>query len=339
MDTLSRSPLRNNQRLLAAHKPLLAYDETCDFTAWQESARKKLMKLLGLPFVSCADDFRVEKEEERDGYLDKRCTFQSEKGYYVPCHVLLPEKHNGKLPLVVCLQGHSTGMHISLGISKYEEDDYEIIFGGQRDFALQAIKQGYAALVIEQRNFGECGGAAEGRPNCYQSTMAGLLMGRTTIGERVWDVSRGLDIIEKYFTEIDMNRIICLGNSGGGTTTFYASCIETRISYSVPSCAFCSFDESIVPIQHCTCNYVPSIRKYFDMGDMAGLIAPRYFIPVCGRYDTIFPLAGVEASYKTACNLYRAAGVPERCQLVIGEGGHRFYSEPTWSIVRRFMAE
>ena len=33
------------------------------------------------------------------------------------------------------------------------------------------------------------------------------------------------------------------------------------------------------------------IRKYFDMGDIAGLMADRNLVIVCGKTDRIFPLA------------------------------------------------
>ena len=103
---------------------------------------------------------------------------------------------------------------------------------------------------MEQRNFGECGGKDNGETNCYNSSMAALLIGRTTIGERCWDISRGIDILEKEFADIYSGYLICMGNSGGGTATFYASCLEDRINASMPSCAVCSFDDSIGAMRH-----------------------------------------------------------------------------------------
>ena len=61
-----------------------------------------------------------------------------------------------------------------------------------------------------------------------------------------------------------------MGNSGGGTATYYAACLDERISLAMPSCAVCSWDQSIAVKRHCACNYVPYIANYFDMGDMGG---------------------------------------------------------------------
>ena len=71
-----------------------------------------------------------------------------------------------------------------------------------------------------------------------------LLLGRTMIGERVWDVSRANDALGA-FPEVDVDRVACMGNSGGGATTFYAACLEPRIRVAMPSCSVCTYRDSI----------------------------------------------------------------------------------------------
>jgi dienelactone hydrolase len=330
-------PHQHNLELMKAIKPSMAYDNSEPFEEWQARAAEKLNELLGLPFKKCDDRFTVEYTKKHDDFTETRFLFQSEEGYYVPCHLLVPAGAKKPLPVAICLQGHSKGMHISLGRPKYPGDE-ETIKGGDRDFAIRVIKEGYCALTIEQRNFGECGGNEKG-PDCYNSSMAALLIGRTTIGERVWDVQRAIDVLEKYFPQqVDKGNIICMGNSGGGTATFYAACLETRIKYAMPSCAVCTYEDSIGAMHHCACNFVPNIRKYFDMGDLAGLIAPRYFIIVCGKDDRIFPLNGVQKSFEIVKTLYQAAGVPDNCKLIVGNEGHRFYADDAWPVMNAFIS-
>jgi hypothetical protein len=150
-------------------------------------------------------------------------------------------------------------------------------------------------------------------------------------------VQRGLDVALANFPEIDRNKIICMGNSGGGTTTFFASCLETRIGYSMPSSYFCSIDDCIGAMHHCACNFVPNIRLYFDMGDLAGLIAPRPLVIVSGITDPIFPQAGVQKAFKEAQRMYAGAGASEKLKLVTGEGGHRFYADLGWGAMNQFL--
>ena len=328
-DARNFNPHVHNLVKLQSITPSMRYDGKEDYAQWVLKAREKLKDLLGLPLISCEDKFQIEYVSENDTFKEVRFSFQSEEGYFVPCHFLVPT--NAKLPCqtVICIQGHSKGMHISMGRIKFDGDE-KTINGGDRDFAVRALKNGFCALVIEQRGMGECGGTPQG-PACYIPTMTNLLIGRTTIGERVWDVSRAIDILEKYFPEADTKNLICLGNSGGGTTTFYASCIDERIKTVIPSCSVCSFDDSIAVMVHCSCNFIPGIRNYFDMGDLAGLIAPRDLIVVCGKDDKIFPLHGVKKTYEIIERMYKAAGAG-RCKLVVGSGGHRFYADDAWAI-------
>jgi len=124
--------------------------------------------------------FRIEYQVSHQTFNETRFVFQSEEGFFVPCHFLVPKNAAVSLPLVICVQGHNTGMHISMGRSKYPQDEETI-----------------------------------------KSSLAALLIGRTVIGERVWDLQRVLDVTLKNFPEADKNKIICMGNSGEGTTTFF----------------------------------------------------------------------------------------------------------------------
>jgi hypothetical protein len=323
------------RQLTARISPSLRWNGKENFIIWQEKARTKLTELLGLPFQKCEDKFQIEYREDRGDFTETRFLFQSEEGFFVPCHLWVPANASGPLPMAVCLQGHSTGMHISLGRPKYPGDE-ETIKGGDNDFAVRIIKEGYCAMAIEQRSFGELGGGGNG-PACTVPSMTALLIGRNAMGERVWDVERALDVVEKYFPEVDKNKFICMGNSGGGATAFFAGCVEKRFKYLMPGSYFCSFDDCIGAMRHCACNYVPNIRLFFDTGDMAGLIAPRPMVIVSGREDPIFPQIGVQKAFKEAQRLYAAAEAPDRLKLVIGEGGHRFYADIGWPALNTYI--
>ena len=331
----NQNPHKFNLELFNSIKPSMRFDGDADeFTSWQNAAREKLNELLGLPYKKCDDDFKIEYEEKGEGYREIRFTFQTEKGYYVPCHLLIPDKCAKNKATVICLQGHSKGMHISLGRVKYE-DNAETISGG-RDFAVQAVNNGYYALTIEQRNMGECGGDENG-PKCYVPSTLNLLIGRTTLGERVWDIQNAIDVLEKHFPKEMSEYIICMGNSGGGTTTFYASCLDERIKTSVPSCSVCEYEYSIAAMNHCICNFVPGIANYFNMGDLGGLIAPRNLVVVAGKEDPIFLIDGVKISYEMIEKLYSHTN--GKCNLLIGSKGHQFYPKLAWPVINKLMEE
>ena len=310
------------------------YQKGEDFAAWQKKARARLEEILGLPLEKTDPKFTVEWSGEHETYTEHRIRFFSEPEVEVVGHLLIPKGHaDEKLPLIICLQGHSKGVHISLGRPKYPGDE-KTISGGDRDFACQIVKRGQAALALEQRGFGERGGTENG-PDCHQVSVQAMLLGRTLIGERCWDVSRAIDVVTEYFPQIDAGKIAIMGNSGGGTTTIYAAALDERIAAAMPSCAFSGYTASIGVQRHCLCNYVPGIMKDFDMGDLGGLVAPRPFIVVNGKDDGIFPLASANEQFEITKTCYEAAGAPDKLYHVVGQQGHRFYADDSWPVFDR----
>lgn len=80
---------------------------------WQKKARAKLSTLLGLDRFTLTDlDTQIEYETELENATEIRFTFQSEEGYRAPAHLFLP-KGIKTPPVMICLQGHTNGMHIS----------------------------------------------------------------------------------------------------------------------------------------------------------------------------------------------------------------------------------
>lgn len=317
----------------------MQFDESKDFSLWRNDASKKLTELLSLPFNSCEDEFKITGIEQHEEFKKVKFEFQSEEGYFIECEMLCPITQEKPLPVAICLQGHSSGKHISLGYGKFKQDTEGYI--NRSNIAVQAVRNGYCSVAFDQRYMGVAGQDEKGNPACIvtNAIFPTLLIGRTPIGERVWDIKRVIDVLEKYLTEyIDPKKIMCMGNSGGGTATFYAAALDERIYLAVPSCSVCSFDDSIIPISHCGCNYIPGIRRYFDMGDIGCLIAPRKLIVVNGDKDEIFPIEGAKKSYDVICKSYNLMNKSENCRMVIGDGGHRFYGDDVWPVINEMMS-
>lgn len=319
---------------LLLQKPAMAYNGT-DFAAWKEKARETLRELLGMDkFTKVEPMLEIEYETELENGTEIRFTFRTEEGYRAPAHLLLPHGVENP-PVMICLQGHSTGMHISLGRVKFEGDE-ESIRGGDRDFCVRALQEGFAAVALEQRTLGES--RDEASWGCQNSSMTNLLMGRTTIGERVWDVSCLIDVLQGFFADlIDTGCISLMGNSGGGTAAAYAAALEDRLSLVMPSSAMCAFTASIGATAHCTCNYVPRIAEYFDMGDLMAMACPKPFVQVSGVHDRDFSFCGAEAVFAQGRWAYETAGAPDKCFFVRGEEGHRFYADLAWPQVHKLL--
>ena len=85
-------------------------------------------------------------------------------------------------------------------------------------------------------------------------------------------------------------RVGCMGISGGGTVTLFATALEPRIRAAMVSGYLNTFRDSIGSLAHCIDNYVPGILNWAEMHDVAGLIAPRPLFVESGEKDNIFPI-------------------------------------------------
>lgn len=260
----------------------------------------------------------------------EKVAFACEPGCDAVAYACLPAGRTPPYRWAICLQGHSTGMHNSIAAA-YADETRPIQVEGDRDFALACMRRGFAALCLEQRAFGERREAGcRTATGCDTAAPHALLVGRTLLGERVWDVDRAIDYLLAR-GDADPQAIGVLGNSGGGTTSMFAAALLPRLAFAVPSCCFSRLRDSILAMPHCICNYVPGLAPEFDLADVLALAAPRPVVVVAGASDEIFPLAGARSEFARLQAAYAAAGAPERCRLVIGDGGHRFYAEPAWA--------
>jgi dienelactone hydrolase len=333
------TPETCHERGLAAAGRILRFDVESYPPEWVSAARRTFRQLLGAMPAACAANVRVSGERrgttpKGTGYREIEFVFTSEPGADVPCWLLVPEGAS-KPAVMICLQGHSSGVHLSLGRAKSAADEKEIAEDG--DYAIQAVDQGFAALAYEQRLFGMRGDRRHGEKwsGCHHASMTALLLGRTMAGERVLDVIRAIDALATVpGVEVDLGRIGIMGHSTGGLIAYYAAAIEPRISAVLASCSLCTYAASIATVDHCADNYLPGVMQYFEMADMAGLIAPRALVMVSGKQDPLFPHAGVETFAGEAREIYTWLGAAEKFRWVAMEGGHRFFGKESWQAFR-----
>jgi len=249
--------------------------------------------------------------------------------------VCLPKGVEPPYRFFICLQGHNTGRHNSIAVEREDETQaYEV--ENDRDFGLGCMSRGIAALCIEQRSFGE---RREQRQKniswcaqCHDATMQALMLGRTLIGERVYDVDRGIDYLASR-GDADMSSIGVMGNSAGGMISMYSAALLPRIAFAMPSCSFCTFKDSLMSMYQCMDNYVPGLLTVAEMSDVVGLFAPKPVVVVAGEHDEFFPIHGTRRAFRDLQRIYDACGAKNRCHLVVGPLGHRFYADDAWPVM------
>lgn len=307
---------------------------------WQREFRQELKDKLGLSVIEaqCADfvpEAKMVSSEEVGYAIRERWIICTEPHVQLPIVVLRPKNLTGKAPLMITPHGHGKNTESYAGVyhNEQEREEGEV---GERNVAVQAVMHGFIGIAPTARGFGEtrtlAGKKKDVTSSCHDLMIQDALMGRSPVGDRVWDIMKIIDWALKELPVDDKN-IIVSGNSGGGTTTFYAGAVDERISMSLPASSFCLYSKSIGDMIHCECNYVPGTMMLGDMGDIAGLTAPRPFCAIQGVDDPIFPIEGAREAFATVKKVYEAAGVPENCELYEGAGGHRYYKEGAWNFI------
>lgn len=340
MQTNNLDPTQYIDGLYQEFVPPMPELNTESIINWQSDLRSTLTNLLGgFPQEKCQLRPQEENPVYLNGYSRQRIRFTSRKGLDVTAYLLKPADYSPETALIICIHGHGCGAYSVIGLEA--NGSPRAIQNPHRDFALQCVQHGYAALAIDQICFGtrrEHTAREKGLEynSCSPTAGSALLLGQTAIGWRVYDIIRTIDYIE---TRDDLNptRIGIMGLSGGGTSSLYAAALEPRIKAAVISGAFCPFKDSIMAMEHCICNYVPGILKHAEMWHIAGLIAPRGLFIETGNKDPIFPTEGVLYAYDKVKDIYDALNAGDMIGIEVFDGDHFFYGGVCFDFLARVL--
>ncbi len=334
VDTAAFNPMLHTRKLQESAPLRMTFraKTRAEAEQWQRSLRAKVLELVG-GFPEKRSPLQPQTLEVRDfpGYRREKFVFQSRPDLTVLGYLLAPKDAEPPYAPVIALPGHGRGVDDLVGIDR-KGRDRTVKVDYQYDYAVQVVEHGMAAVAIEPIGFGcrrdpreRDGPARNGLDQfaCYPWASAALLFGQTTMGWRVYDVSRTIDWIETR-KELDPARVGCMGISNGGECTIWAAAIETRIRAAFASGSLNTFRDSIMSYIHCIDCYVPGILNWAEMYDVAGLTAPRAFFAESGEKDVIFPTSGSRASFERVKRIYEVFGAGALAEQEVFDGPHRF---------------
>nr|WP_315971395.1 alpha/beta hydrolase family protein [Paenibacillus sp. N3.4] len=164
---------------------------------------------------------------ELEDHFRERVEFGTVWGFRVPAYVLIPKGASGKTPAVLAIHGHGYGSRQIVGLHPdgTEHTGEADIHG---NYARELVKRGFIVIAPEVIGFGDRRLEADqangqvGNSSCQTLASHLLLYGISLAGLRVQEALCALDYIVTR-EDVDVDRVSCMGFSGGGLLAAYAS--------------------------------------------------------------------------------------------------------------------
>lgn len=304
---------------------------------WQRRLRRRVLECLGKPRPRPCDlDPVVTSTEETPDFVRRHVVIRAEPDVDVPLYVLVPKRAEPPYRPVIAVHGHGTwGHHPVAGIyDAASPAQLEMVRVHNYDYGAQLARAGFLVFCPCSRAHGDRMEPDDREQqarepenqylsSCEQVSKAMVLLGRSLVGARVFDIGRVIDYI-KTQPEPNTGRIGMVGLSGGGTVTTFAAATDRRIAAAVIQGYMCTFRGSTLVMYHCLCNHIPGLLRWAEMHDVGGLIAPRPLLVVSGTKDPIFPVRAVRTACREIRRIYKTLVVPDRFATDIFEGEHRW---------------
>jgi len=288
-------------------EPLFAFDamDECAARSWRVSATAKARDLLGeMPAAVPLKTEVLETIDLGDVRLE-RIVFDADARSTVPANVLIPKHSGDRLPAVLCFHGRDGDKNIVAGVTDAEEN-------GQ--FGRLLTQYGFLTITFDLRCFGERADDTIpmfGRDPCDVHFARGSLLGINLLALNVHDAIRTLDYLDSR-EDVDPKRIGCCGYELGGMMALWTSALDRRIKASVSGACLYSFDEFAVRQgRFCGAMFVPALRRYFEMEDIAALTAPRSLMIQAATDDPEKPLESSKKCYAKLRKVFNVWGRPD----------------------------
>jgi dienelactone hydrolase len=314
---------------------------------WQKKTLKVLENKLGFqdhPLVSPQP--KIIEEVDKKEYIRQKVIIQTTRYSAMPVYLLIPKVDAKPMKTVLAFHGHGYGVKDIVGLRENgrERNASE---GYQKDFAVELCRQGFIVAAPEIACFGERitdfshlnKAIDQAEPTtCSHSAALASHLGFTILGFRLYEMKRLIDYLTSR-NEFDVSRMGVMGISGGGMLAFFLAALEKRIKASVISGYFCTFKDSILAMEHCSCNFVPGLAQFGEMYDLAGLIAPRPMLVEAGSHDGIFPINAVKRSVKKARAIYRIFDTDKSLETDFFVGPHQINGAKAYDFLSTELSE
>jgi dienelactone hydrolase len=248
----------------------------------------------------------------RDGYVVDMIHYQSRPKLYVTGNLYRPAsvKAGERLPAVLYVCGHSNRGRDG---NKTAYQSHGIWFA----------RHGYVCLTVDSLQLGEITGIHHG--TYREGRWWWHSRGYTPAGVECWNGIRGIDYLLSR-PDVDPDRIVVTGISGGGAATFWVAAADDRVKVAVAVSGMAdlvSYIGSRTINHHCDCMFLYNVFEW-PWTRIAALVAPRPLLFVNSDDDPIFPMDANERIINRLERLYSWFGAGDLVDAVVSVGGHAY---------------
>ncbi|MSS73891.1 MAG: hypothetical protein EXS64_20760 [Candidatus Latescibacteria bacterium] len=268
---------------------------------YQEDIWRRVVRVSQFRMPEGAPTGEVAEPIESPPLHAERIVYRSETDIAVPGLLFRPE---GKGPHPGLVFVHGQGKEAASG------------------WAARLAREGFAVLTIDFRGVGETAPPPErdgGHP--YDAFLLGsqantarsaLYLGRSLFGMRVLDVIQGAAYLKGRG---DVAGVGVVGTGAGALMALYAGALDEGVRCVVANrmlYAYRALTERLFH-SHPFSVFLPGVLKEYDLGDVAGLVAPRPFLLINPVDELERPAEeeAVAAEYEVARTIYKTLGTPE----------------------------
>ncbi len=268
-----------------------------DFGVQKEKIIEKAKKLTGYENLSMPLRPRKVGSFQWGNFNGEKIIYYSDSDIYVPALLIFPEKINPPHPAVVLVDETT---------KEPDRNSWSII--------KTILDKRSAVFIIDPRGMGETGIKNISQPQIYS-----IMTNRPAFGMQLSDVAAALLYLEKR-DDIVKEKIGCLGKGHGGLLALYAAALEPKFAAS-------STIEQLYTYKSIVMNdiykygleiIVPGILKYYDLPNLAGVVAPRPLLiinPVNHNKEVISDNV-LSKDYIWTHQAYSASGFAENINII-----------------------
>lgn len=328
----------------------MGYKDGVDAAQWKKDGLAKARELIIQEQDDTPFDMVVLETEKRDGYTAQKIVFNISRDSRVLAYLLVPKgKKNEKFPAALMLHDH--GSNFVIGKEKMvkafgkepevaerlkrSESWCDSYFG--KDSKGNGIypgdelaKRGYVVLSFDALGWGDR--SVKGFSTGSQQSLGSNLfnMGTSFAGIIAQEDCRAAKFLANL-PQVDKSKVACIGFSMGGFRSWQLAAISDDITAAVSVCWFGTMKGHIVEgdgqlkgnsafsMLH------PTIAKYLDYPDVAGLAAPKPVYFVAGELDGVNPVEGVNEAFAKVHKIWAANGAEDKLVTEMVPGMYHEY--------------